>query len=370
MSPDRTQPPTHAASRRILVIRPDRIGDVVLVTPMLRALRRRFPSAYLAAMIRPYAEAVLDDNPHLDALLLDDPEGADAGASGFFRTLERLRRLRFDTALMPLPRSRYAWLCFLAGIHTRIATGRKLYNRLTFTRSIRRRNGDTPRHEADYCLDLVRAIGVDPAGLQTETFLRDEERHQAAEFLGPGRFVGIHPGSGHSAPNWPATLYGELARSVLDTFPDVRLVLTGGAADLGLRQAFAHLPADRVIDILGTPSLRWTMAVISRLDVLVSASTGPMHLAAALRVPTVSLFCPLPACAPALWGPQGNVAEVVLPTPGYCQERCPGDPHVCDFVGGIDPRAVAAAIARALATPPASMAPATKEAPTGGRPVQ
>jgi ADP-heptose:LPS heptosyltransferase len=71
------------------------------------------------------------------------------------------------------------------------------------------------------------------------------------------------------------------------------------------------------------------MALLSQLTVLVSSSTGPMHIAAALGVPTVSLFCPLPACSPALWGPQGNASRCLLPPEGYCQGRCPGDPKRC-----------------------------------------
>jgi len=321
--------------RRILVVRPDRIGDVVLITPMLRALRQRFPDCVLAALVRPYAAAVLEHNPHLDLLLQDDPEHDDRGVVGFLRRWATLRRHRFDTALMPLPHARYAWLCLLAGIRTRLATSRKAYNLLTFTRCIRRLPAQPPRHEADYCLDLARAIGVPDAGLDTEMILTADELRQARAFLGSGRFVGIHPGSGRSAPNWPVAQYVELAERLLRELPEMRLVVTGGAGDRALQAAFDALPRDRVVMAMDAASLRQTAAILACLDVLVSASTGPMHVAAALRVPTVSLFCPLSACAPALWGPQGNRARIVLPEDGYCQIRCPGDPHVCTFVGGI-----------------------------------
>ena len=73
-----------------------------------------------------------------------------------------------------------------------------------------------------------------------------------------------------------------------------------------------------------------------------------MHLAAALRVPTVSLFCPLDSCSPALWGPLGNAAEVILPDEGFCSERCPGDPHVCRFDGGISVTGVSAKVGTIL----------------------
>jgi len=77
-----------------------------------------------------------------------------------------------------------------------------------------------------------------------------------------------------------------------------------------------------------------------------------MHLAAALGVPTVSLFCPLTACSPRLWGPLGNEAVTLLPPDDYCRTRCPGDPHVCTLHGGVDPAAVVEAVGRVLQHPP------------------
>jgi heptosyltransferase-2 len=58
-----------------------------------------------------------------------------------------------------------------------------------------------------------------------------------------------------------------------------------------------------------------------------------MHICAALKIPTISLFCPLTACSPKLWGPLGNSAEIILPKENYCSNVCPGDPHICDFSG-------------------------------------
>ena len=84
--------------------------------------------------------------------------------------------------------------------------------------------------------------------------------------------------------------------------------------------------------------LRKSIVNFSALDILISASTGPMHIAAALKVKTLSLFCPLTACSPILWGPKGNDSNIILPEVNYCQMKCPGDPKKCSFrgEGGID----------------------------------
>jgi heptosyltransferase-2 len=221
-------------------------------------------------------------------------------------------------------------MLFFAGIPRRIGVGRKFYEVVTGMQSVSR-NGYVPlRHEADYCLDLGRRLGVETADLSTEVFLDDSERGAAAarlQALGARAgdvLVGIHPGHGGSSPNWEPSRYAELAERLLAKTPSVvRVVVSGETAG----PVFPS--SSRLLDLRGRRTVRELMAVLSQLHVLVSSSTGPMHLAAALGVPTVSLFCPLPACSPELWGPQGNRSRCLLPPDGFCQGRCAGDPKVC-----------------------------------------
>ena len=160
-------------------------------------------------MVRPYARGVLAENPHLDEILEDDPDGAHAGRAGFWAQVRMLRERRFDAALLLLPTKRLAWMLFAAGVRRRVGVGTRLYQVLTGMESVSRRKYRPLRHEADYCLDLGRKIGAAAGSsredLATEVFLTDEERRRAAARLdrAPGtRIVCIHPGSGGSAPNW------------------------------------------------------------------------------------------------------------------------------------------------------------------------
>jgi heptosyltransferase-2 len=316
--------------RRILVVRTDRLGDVVLATPLIRALRQTFPHAFLAAMVRPYARDILLHNPHLNAILVDDYEGADRGRRGFFRQVKKLWSYRFDTALLLLPTERAAWMLFFAGIPRRVSVGYKFYGVITGMRGVSRHKYIPLRHEADYSLDLGRKIGVRSDDLSTEVFLTGEERKDGRRVLREAGvhdsdiLIGIHPGSGGSTANWEPKRYAMLAALLLEkTNEDVRLVITGE------EQAVAFPSSHRLLDLRGKRPLRSVMSVLSHLDVFFSSSTGPMHIAAALRVPTVSIFCPLPASSPTLWGPQGNDARIILPPEGYCQGRCPGIPKIC-----------------------------------------
>lgn len=342
-------------ARRILVIRPDRIGDVALTTPTIRALRRKFPDAFLAVLLRPATEPVLRHNPHLDAILLDDYQHEHAGFSGFVNRLRMLRSHRFDTALMLLPSERHAWMTFLARIPLRIGVGTKLYQLLTFTRSVSRNKYIPLRHEADYCLDLARRIGVVTDDLALELYTTEEERESAARELdAEGRkhdmpMVTLHPESGGSAPNWVPERYADLAEHLLRSAPNVQLLILLSAQASGLARLFENLKSDRILIPTARNDLRFAAACIQASNVTVSASTGPMHLAAGLKTPTVNLFCPLTACSPDLWGPKGNRSRIILPPEGYCQTQCPGDPKLCTFEGGISDEDVAAGVMRMLA---------------------
>ena len=350
-----------ARHQRILVIRTDRIGDVVLATPLIRALRKSFPQAYIAALVNPYARDVLLHNPHLDEILVDDPELEHQGFQGFWAQVKNLRRHRFDTALLLLPTERLAWMLLASGIRTRVSVGLKLYQVLTFMKTVSRHKYNPLRHEADYCLDLGRAIGVRSEELATEVVVTDEERARGREILlhqgyprtneAPApRFIILHPGSGKSSPNWKVEHYVTLAKMCL-TDPNVWVVVTGSANEVELSPYFNSLNSRRVINLIGRLSLREMIGVIASGALLVSGSTGPMHLAAGLGIPTLSMFCRMSACSVQLWGALGNRSDVVLPPSSYCSTRCPGDPHVCQFEEGIVPSMVYSKIPQFLEEP-------------------
>ncbi|MDT8324646.1 MAG: glycosyltransferase family 9 protein, partial [Bacteroidota bacterium] len=287
-------------------------------------------------------------------ILIDDWEGAHAGRAGFFNRLRMLRRHRFDTALMLLPTERHAWMTFLAGIPHRVGVGTKLYQVLTLARSVSRRKYNPLRHEADYCLDLARSVGAVDNGLATEVFLTAHERETAAARLGALGWttrlptISVHPESGRSAPNWEAAKYRDFVLSARKRFPEAQIVVNITPTNTAVWELFSPLASERIFLPDNGGDLRLVMGFIALADLAVSASTGPMHLAAGLRVPTVSLFCPLTACHPTLWGPQGNSAITLLPPEDYCQTRCPGDPHVCTLEGGIEVADVLDAIASLL----------------------
>ncbi len=335
--------------KRILIIRPDRVGDVVLATPLIRELRKTFPGAFIAVLVRPYTKDVLLNNSNIDEIIIDDYEGKDKGWAGFWRQVFKLRRYKFNIALHLLPTQRHAWMTFFAGIKTRVNVGIRLYGVLTFMKYVSRNKYIPLRHEADYSLDLGRKIGVKSENIEPEIFLSDEEIELAKKLIPKNDdeiIIGINPLSGRSAPNWELDKYVELTKKILDEIPSAKLYINLHN-DFKAKEKFEKLKSER-INLLIPNSLRELILYTSRFDVLISPSTGTMHIASALKVPTVSMFCPLPACSPKLWGPLGNKHEIVLPPENYCKVKCPGDPHICTFAEGIEVTDVLKAIFKIL----------------------
>ena len=320
---------------KVLVARIDRIGDVVISTPIPHEIKRAYPDSFVAVLVKKYTKDVYVNNPHVDEIIIYD-EDNDGKQPTFWELVKTLRKYKFSHAFMLLPNERLNWLLFFSFISNRIGVGHKLYQFLSLSKFVERKNYNPLRHEADYCLDMVRKIGIEPQTKEPEIYLSKEEiteRDKLKTKLAPNDelIIGINTTSGKSSPNLTIDEYKKLVNLLVKN-QDIKVVVTD------------NNPPKEILDIKGVvyPNvglpLRASIVNFSVLDVLISASTGPMHICAALKVPTISLFCPLTACSPKLWGPLGNESEIIFPEEYYCSNVCPGDPHICDFggQGGID----------------------------------
>ncbi len=314
---------------RFLIARIDRIGDVVLSTPLPREIKKIYPECFIAVLVRNYTKDIYLNNPFVDEIIIYDD--SDKSITSFIKQSQYIRSFKFTYAFMLLPDERLNYLLFLAGIPYRIGVGHKIYQMLTFTKFVNRKKYNPLRHEADYALDMIRKIGIEPKSLEPEIYLTEDEKLEAMKFReriadDTKIIIGVNTTSGNSAPNLPAKEYKKLIE-ILSKDNSLKVIVTD------------KQPPKEISDIPGVDypfiniSLREAIIKFSVLDLLASNSTGPMHICAALKVPTLSLFCPLTACSPKLWGPLGNKSKIVLPKEIYCQTNCPGDPKVCRYEG-------------------------------------
>jgi len=295
---------------RILVIRLDRIGDVVLSTPALQHLRQAYPSAFLAMMVRPACRDVVEGHPALDEVILYDKDGRHRGVAGTVWFAHELRGKRFDTALVLHPSNRSHWIPWLAGIPVRIGYDRNCAWLLTHRLPHRKQEGR--KHEAEYTVELLRALGLEPPRLLSPSVpVRPEAQagiarmFQAAGVDGAATVVALHPSASDASKRWPSDRFAQLADRLIDSC-GARVVLVAGPDDaphaLAVEQAMRHRP----LNAAGALSVGELAALLSRCRLLVSNDSGPVHVAAAVGTPVVALFGRAqPGINAARWRPLG-----------------------------------------------------------------
>ncbi|HVO73320.1 MAG TPA: glycosyltransferase family 9 protein [Ignavibacteriaceae bacterium] len=315
---------------RILITRPDRIGDVVLSTPIPRELKKTYPGCFVAILVKEYTKDIYLNNPHVDQIIIYGETPEKNRLKAFFKIVSEIRRYSFTHSFMLLPTERLNWILFFSGIKYRIGVGHKFYQFITGTRSVQRHKYNPLRHEADYCMDMARKIGVVTDNLAPEIHLTEPEKTKSFQFrkaaLGEKKYlVGVHITHGGSSANWKPSNYKKLIMQLLEN-KSIQIVIT----DFHIPDEIKNI--ERVVfpDI---NSLRELITYISGLDLFISSSTGPMHIAAAVKIKTLSLFCTLTATSPKLWGPLGNESYIITPEKKYCEDVCKGDPKNCWFDG-------------------------------------
>ncbi len=318
---------------RILLIRIDRIGDVVLTTAIPREIKLIYPNSFIAVMVRSYTKDIYLNNPNVDEIIVAD-DYLSCNKTEILNYASKLKQYNFSHSFLILPNEKLNYIIFLAGIKHRYGTGYKFYQFITGVKGISRNKYNPLRHEADYCMDFARAIGVKTNNINSEIFLNIEEKEKARnlrEMLIKSnkakKIIGIHTSSGNSAPNWELEEYLKLMKKLL-TINDYIICLTDNSISDKLKEI------NGVIYLNENNDLRNTIINLSILDVLIAASTGPLHIAAGLNIKTVSLFCPMTACSPKLWKPVGNKSVELTPEKEYCSNNCPGDPKKCKFGNG------------------------------------
>jgi len=341
------------------------IGDVVLTTPVVRGLRRRFPDATLTYVVEPDAAPVLSGNPRLSELIVTPRRRGLDRVREDLRLAWRLRQGRFDVAIDLHGGPRSAWLTWASGAPVRI--GYTIAGRTwMYTHAVRRSPDLTPRHSVRNQWDLLAPLGLvdcDPASDALEMPEQPDaaalvNARLAAAGIGPSHaLVLVHVSAGNPFRRWPAERFTELVVGLAAADPMRRVVLNSGPSDWAAARDVAEAArtqlgpmADRVPD-LGEFDLKGLRALIGRAAVYIGGDTGPTHVASTTTTPIVELLGPTLPERSMPWRDPRWFAEAVdvgtLPCRPCHQRHCvPGD-FRC--LTGIPARRVIEAAERALA---------------------
>ena len=305
--------------RRILLLRLERIGDLLMVLPAIADVRKLAPGAEIDLVVGSWNVALaglvptLTRREGLDAAWL--ARGAPGmGMGALLRHARSWRRRRYDLAINFEPDIRSNLLTAASGA--------------AFTAGYRSGGGgavldmaldyDVSAHTGDNARALVSAVfGRKPAGdsvpvLAIPEVLRRDASARLAAGAG-GLLVGLHVGGGRAIKQWPVERFVEVARELSRTV-GATIVLSGAPEDAPLvASARSALRECRVIDVSGDPDLPALAALLERLDLFITGDTGPMHLAGAVGTPVVAIFGPSDPARYALRGPHDRVVRVDLP---------------------------------------------------------
>lgn len=310
--------------QRILIRSANWVGDAIMTTPAVRAIRRNYPSARITLLAKPWVTPVFAHNPDIDELMVYQANGRHGGWTGLWRLAADMRRKHFDVAILFQNAFEAALLAFLARIPKRMGfttDGRTalLTERIRTWRPLKR------GHLIDYYLGLLAGAGMTLHGRELTLFIPPEEQREARRFLAEKAgtdipfLVGLNPGAAFgTAKRWLPERFAETGRRLILEH-NAKVVIFGGPDAVALGRQLATDIGHGSINFCGQTSLRQTMALIGQCHLFVTNDSGLMHVAAALDIPQVAIIGPT---NPVATGPGNKKASRLVHRP----EACPLSP--------------------------------------------
>lgn len=313
----------------ILVIRTAYIGDVIMTLPMLKPLKQRFPDAKISFLTANRAADVLRNNPYVDEIITYDPFWFyPSGKKEYFGFIKDFRKTRFDLAieargdirdilflLWPL-KARFK-VSYDVGGGGYLLTHRVPYRGL--------------QHKVLYHLDIARYLGCDIADdIEWGMYLTSDEKKRAGEILAQQGIdfskplIALHPGARKELKCWSAEGYARAADFIISEMNGT-VLLTGAPNEAELVKRVAGMMKHKPVILAGKTSLRELAGIISQCSLFICNDSSPMHIAAAMKTPTVAVFGPSKSIETAPYGEGHIVVEKDFP----CRYAC--DEDVCHF---------------------------------------
>ncbi len=354
-------------AREILIIRLSSIGDIVHCTPVATALKAAWPDCKITWLVGEVAADLLRYNPYIDEIIIWSRERFEKYLRAFeFRKAFELwqdlqRRLSAKTF--------YAVLdvhgLFLTGmIASKTQTGRRIgmrqareFNTLFMTETAE----PLGKHITDKYLGLLKPLGITPVNNKMTVIVPEVVKQFTKSFLkskaiGPyEKYAVILPGTTWTAKNWPASYFAETLRFICKDF---KIVLCGGKAEINLGREIEKKAGVPVVNAIGQTAILEMAGIIEQACVVIGGDTGPLHIAAALGIPTVALFGPTD---PAIYAPLGPKNAVLFNRLmcSYCHKtKCPKGDANC--MSSITPEKVVQEVYNVVEIAPHVPAKATK----------
>ncbi len=302
--------------KRILIVRTDRIGDVVLSLPIAGILTKYMPNVKVSFLVREYTAPLVRNCKHVDEVIV---LAESKGKPLLGKNIAALHG-KYDLCIVAFPNFLTAIILFLSGIKTRIGSGYRWYSFL-FNKKVYEHRKYGERHELEYNVRLLHKIniyeGVTRAnvdfGIHVDPSI-SEKVHKQLMDLGwdeNHKLVVVHPGSGGSAIDLPIEKMKTLIENIIAN-DNVVLVITGSETEKELCNYF--VVSKKIINTAGMFNLEELTAMINKAEILIANSTGPIHIASALGKRVIGFYPRFAAVSPKRWGPYTTNSKIFQPT--------------------------------------------------------
>ena len=305
---------------RILVVNVNWVGDVIFSTPIFKAFKKNHPGAYIACLAVPRVREILESCSYIDEVIVYDEKGKHRSFFKKIKIVYELWRRHFSVAFILHRSYTRAVLVWLAGIPRRVGYDTKKRGWL-LTHKV---EPLTPLiddvHRSDYYLNVIESYGeriddrscelmvLDQARTEVERLLLKQEISQA------DRLVVVNAGGNWDLKRWPKEQWAALVNRLTNELK-VKVVIPGAPKDVHLAEDIAELSGVTPVVLAGQTDLKQLMAVMQRANLVISADSGPMHIANCVGTPVIGVFGPT---RPEITGPRGKGKFVIIQKESEC----------------------------------------------------
>jgi heptosyltransferase I len=327
MTPSRHVALSEYIAKRIAIIKPSALGDIIHSLPVLSALRCRYPDAYIAWVVNHSYEALLQGHPDLNATI---PFFRGASQSGLFKAIwtygEFVRRFRgqhFDLVIDLQGLLRSGLMSGSSGARRRVGLSTAREGATLFYTDVVPVADFNAIHAVDRYWLVAEAFGVGAAPKVFRVPIPEVERRWAENFLSdcPRPWMAMAVGSRWETKRWPPEHFAALAQKAF-AYAGGTVLFVGGRDETPLARATAEQLAGATRDLTGQTSLPRLAAILNRADVMIANDTGPLHLAAALGRPVVAPFTCTKVLLNGPYGAEASAVESKVWCQGSYIKRC------------------------------------------------
>jgi len=295
----------------VLVVKLDRIGDMVMTTPIFRALKKGWPNAQISVLVNPVNKSAINNNPFIDSIYVYDKEKKHKSLNSKIHFFRSIREKEFDLVIDPYLdyELKTSFITRFVGSKFRLGfefAGREIFYNIRYPARAFPVLTEK-KHIVDYYFDLISSLGIKADRKQPEIFLTSGEKENASQRLKSkglkpeDKVIGIHPGAHYESQRWPVKRFAAVS-DYLKTRYNVNVILCTGPEENHLLSEFINYTDESPI-VFENMDQRQFMSVLSYCKLFLCNNSGPLHIATALNIPTVSTMGPT---IPFLWWPYGK----------------------------------------------------------------